>query len=98
MSRTLDTLGNDTVNVVFDNLGLQACGNYRERSSNLSEIMQIVTLAVRTIVVLTLSRRRSLFASAKFVFMWNIGRFNSTLMRRVLVCCWSMLSVGAVAA
>ena len=62
MSRTFDALGNDTVNVVFDNLGLQACGNYRGRSSSLSEIMQIVTSAVRIDVAPTLSRRRSLLA------------------------------------
>ena len=29
MSRTFDTLGNDTVDVVFDSLGLQAFGNCR---------------------------------------------------------------------
>ena len=62
MSRTFDTLGNDTVDVVFDNLGLQVCGNLRGRSSSPSGIMQIVTSAVRINVALTLSRRRSLFA------------------------------------
>ena len=62
MSRTFDTLGNDTVEVVFDNLGFQAYGNCQERSSSLSEIMQIVTSAVCIDVLLTLSRRRSLFA------------------------------------
>ena len=62
MSRTFDTLGNDTVDLVFDNLGFQACGNCRGRSSSLSGIMQIVTSAVRIDVALTLSRRRSLFA------------------------------------
>ena len=34
MSRTFDTLGNHTVDVVFDNLGFQACGNCRGRSSS----------------------------------------------------------------
>ena len=34
MSRTFDTLGNDTVDVVFDNLGFQAYGNSRGRSSS----------------------------------------------------------------
>ena len=38
MSRTFDALDNDTVNVVFDNLGLQACGNCRERSSDLGSL------------------------------------------------------------
>ena len=62
ISRTFDALDNDTVNVVFDNLGLQACGNCRERSSSLSEIMQIVTSAVCINVAMTLSKKRSLFA------------------------------------
>ena len=39
--------GNDTVKVVFDNLGFHAYGNCQERSSSPSGIMQIVTLAVR---------------------------------------------------
>ena len=43
----MDTLDNDTVDVVFDNLGFQTNGNCRERSSSPSGIMQIVTLAVR---------------------------------------------------
>ena len=47
MSRTFDILGNDTVEVVFDNLGFQAYGNCQGRSSSLSEIMQIVTSTVR---------------------------------------------------
>ena len=34
MSRTFDTLGNDTLDVFFDNLGFQAYGNCRERSSS----------------------------------------------------------------
>ena len=46
MSRTFDALNNDTVNVVFDNLGHQACGNCRGRSGSLSEVMQIVTSTV----------------------------------------------------
>ena len=62
MSRTFDTLGNDTADVVFDNLGFQACGNCQGRLSSFSEIMQIVTSVVRIDVALTLSRRRSLFA------------------------------------
>ena len=37
----------DTVKFVFDNLKFQAYGNCQARSSSLSEIMQIVTLAVR---------------------------------------------------
>ena len=61
-----------------------ACGNCRGRPGSLSGIMQIVTSAVRVDVALTLSRRRSLFASAKFLFVWNTGRFSSTLMHRVL--------------
>ena len=44
-------LDNDTVNVVFDNLSLQACGHCRD--------------TVRSNVVLTLARRRSLFAQPK---------------------------------
>ena len=56
------------------------CGNCRGRSSSLCKIMQIVTSAVRIDVALP----RSLFASAKFVFMWNIGRFSSTLMHGAL--------------
>ena len=55
-------LGNDTVEVDFDNLGFQAYGNCRGRSNSLSEIMQIVTSTVRVDVALTLSRRCSLFA------------------------------------
>ena len=62
----------------------QACGNCRGRSGSLSGFLQIVTSAVRADVALTLSRRRSLFASAKFVFVWNTGCFSSTLMHRVL--------------
>ena len=61
MSRTFDTLGNDTVEVVFDNLGFQAVTVEGDRAV-LSGIMQIVTSAVRIDVALTLSRRRSLFA------------------------------------
>ena len=34
MSRTFDTLGSDTVDVIFDNLAFQAYGNCRERSSS----------------------------------------------------------------
>ena len=34
MSRTLDALINDTTDVVFDNWGLQICGNCRGRSSS----------------------------------------------------------------
>ena len=41
------------------------CGNCRGRSSSLSKIMKIVTSVVRIDVTLPLSRRRSLFASAK---------------------------------
>ena len=52
----------NTVDVVFVNLGFQACDNCRGRSSSLSGIMQIVTSAVRIDVALTLSRRRYLFA------------------------------------
>ena len=62
----------------------QACGNCPGRSGSLSGIMQIVTSAVRVDVALTLSRRCSLFASAKFVFVWNTGCFSSTLTHRVL--------------
>ena len=71
MSRTFDTLGNDTVDVVFDNLGFQVYGNCRGRSSSLSEIMQIVTSAVRVDVALTLSRMRSLFARQIRVEHWS---------------------------
>ena len=63
---------------------IEACGNCRGRSGSLSGIMQIVTSAVRVDLALTLSRRCSLFASAKFVFVWNTGRFSSTLLHRVL--------------
>ena len=42
MSRTFNALDNDTVKVVFDNLGLQACGNCRGRSSSRFSIMQLV--------------------------------------------------------
>ena len=51
IGRTFDTLRNDTVEVVFDNLGFQAYGNCQGRSSSLSEIMQIATSAVRIDVV-----------------------------------------------
>ena len=34
MSKTFDTLGNDTVGVVFDNLVFKDYGNCRERSSS----------------------------------------------------------------
>ena len=56
MSRMFGTLINDIVEVVFDNLGFQAYGNCRGRSSSLSEIMQIATLTVHVVVALTLSR------------------------------------------
>ena len=48
MCKTFDTLRNDTVQVVLDNQSFQAYGNCQGRSSSLFEIMQIVTLAVRT--------------------------------------------------
>ena len=34
MSRTFDTLSNDTVDIAFDNLGPKVCGNCRGRSSS----------------------------------------------------------------
>ena len=46
MNRTFETLGNDTGYVIFDNMGFQAYGNCRERSSSPLRIMQIVTSAV----------------------------------------------------
>ena len=66
MSRTFDTLRNDTVEVVFDNLGFQAYGNYQGRSSSLSEILQIVTLAVRIVVALTYREALSWLVGAVF--------------------------------
>ena len=69
--QTFDTLGNDTVDVVFNNLGFQAYGNCWGRSSSLSEILQIVTSAVRIDVALTLSRRRFLFAPPIRVEHWS---------------------------
>ena len=47
MSRTFDTQGSDTMDVIFDTLAFQAYGNCRERPSSPSGIMQIVTSAVR---------------------------------------------------
>ena len=35
MSRTFDTLGSDTMDVIFNNLNFQAYGNRRGRSSSL---------------------------------------------------------------
>ena len=71
MSRTFDTLGNDFVGVVFDNMGFQAYGNCRGRSSSLSGIVQIVTSAVRIDVALTLSRKRSLLLRHIRVEHWS---------------------------
>ena len=45
--QNIDTLGNNTVDFVFDNVGFQTYGICRERSSSPSGIMQIVTSAVR---------------------------------------------------
>ena len=42
MSRTLDTLDNHTVKMIFSNLGFQKGGNCQGRSSSPFRIMQIV--------------------------------------------------------
>ena len=55
-----------SVEFVFDNLEFQAYGNCQERLSSLSEIMQIVTSAVR-IESADLLRKELPFCSAKFV-------------------------------
>ena len=62
MSRTFDTLSNDTVEVVFDNLGFLHTATVKGDRAVFLRLMQIVTSAVRIDVALTLSRRRSFFA------------------------------------
>ena len=78
MSRTFDTLRNNTVEVVFDKLGFQAYGNCQGRSSNLSEIMQIVALAVRIVVALTYQEALSWLVGAVFEQL-RANRFSAAV-------------------
>ena len=64
------------------------CGKCCGRSRSLSKIMQIVTLAVRNDVALSLSKRRSLFASARILFLWNLIVLLDADAQSS-VCCWS---------
>ena len=78
MSRTFDTLRNDTVEAVLDNLGFQAYSNCQGRSSSLSEIMQIVTLAVCIVVALTYQEALSWLVGAVFEQL-RANRFSAAV-------------------
>ena len=78
MSRTFDTLRNDTVEVVLDNLEFQAYGNCQGHSSSLSEIMQILTLAVRVVVALTNQEALSWLVGAVFEQL-RANRFSAAV-------------------